>query len=98
MIKHVLLSGVLAASLFASGAMAKEGCGAGFHFNDKKGMCVPNKQGGAVDTTGGVAVTGGAVVTAPGVTVGVGATTAPMVGKACPVGYHLESNGHCRPN
>jgi len=99
MIKHMVLSAVLVASLAATSAAAKEGCGAGFHFNDKKGMCVPNKQGQAVDTTGGVAVTGGAAVAAPGVAVGVGVAAAPgVVGKACPVGYHLGPNGHCKPN
>ena len=99
MIKHIAFVAVLVASLAATSAAAKEGCGAGFHFNDKKGMCVPNKQGQAVETTGGVAVTGGAVVSTPGVAVGVGVATAPgVVGKACPVGYHLGPNGHCKPN
>jgi hypothetical protein len=100
MARFTLLSVVLIACLAATSAAAKEGCGAGFHFNDKKGICVPNKQGGAAVTTGGAAVTGGAVVTTPGVAVGVGVSTAPgaVVGKACPVGYHLGPNGHCRPN
>jgi hypothetical protein len=101
MIKQVVLSAVLVlvASLGATSTLARENCGAGFHFSEKRGMCVPNKQGQAVETTGGVAVTGGAVVSAPGVAVGIGVGTAPgVVGKACPVGYHLGANGHCRPN
>jgi hypothetical protein len=98
MIKHIVFATVLVAGLAATTAVAKEGCGAGFHFNDKKGMCVPNKQGQAVEPAGGVAVTGGAAVSTPGVAVGVGVTAAPGVGKACPVGYHLAANGNCAPN
>ena len=97
MIRHIILAAVL---VVATGATAKEGCGAGYHFNDKKGMCMPNKQGNAAAPYGGAAVTGGAAVAAPGVAVGAGMAVAPgtMAGKACPAGYHMDAGGHCQPN
>jgi len=86
MIRLVTLVFIVVAGSAATAAWAAEGCGAGFHLNNH-GHCVVNRPA-AVVTAPAVVVAPPAVVVAPGA----------VVVKPCPVGYHMGSNGHCRPN
>jgi len=93
--KLFLLVFALGVGFASTAAMAREGCGAGFHA-DRYGACVPNR-GGAVVAAPGVAVgtPGVAVGVRPGVVVG--APGRVLVGR-CPIHYHVGPGGHCRHN
>ena len=97
MMTKLLSVSAMVVAFAATNALAKEGCGAGFHMNNH-GVCVASGAHGAA--------VGGAVVAAPGVGVAVGVpgvavgVTAPIGGAvvACPAHYHMNGKGVCRPN
>ncbi|MFL5237791.1 MAG: GCG_CRPN prefix-to-repeats domain-containing protein [Rhizomicrobium sp.] len=97
MITKLLSVSAMVVAFATANALAKEGCGAGFHMNNH-GVCVASGAHGAA--------VGGAVVAAPGVGVAVGVpgvavgVTAPIGGAvvACPAHYHMNGKGVCRPN
>jgi hypothetical protein len=81
------------ALVVAANALAAQGCGAGLHRN-AHGHCVGNRAAVVVAPAAGMAVAPAAV--AP-VGVGVPAAAA-VVAKRCPVHFHMNRNGVCRPN
>ena len=79
--------------LLGANAHAAQGCGGGLHRN-AYGHCVANRA--AVVVAPGAAV---AVAPAPVAAVGVGVPAAgAVVAKRCPVHFHMNRNGICRPN
>ena len=79
--------------LMAANAHAVQGCGAGLHRN-AYGHCVANRAAVVVAPAAGVAVAPAGVAV-----VGAGAPAAgAVVAKRCPVHFHMNRNGVCRPN